>query len=118
MSITDPLNASPFRLPLSAGGRRSLDVMQARASELRRLADAAPERRTDLLGVAQRLEGLAHQADFAAFGRLARLSPDSAERQRPTAGSGPAQRIGGQAAARGSLLDDAFAPGRTIDIEA
>lgn len=48
--------------------------MQERASALRRLADEEPGRRAGLLDVAQRLEGLAHHAALAAFGRTARLS--------------------------------------------
>jgi hypothetical protein len=51
-----------------------LEVMQERASALRRLADKAPDRRANLLDVAQRLEGLASHAALAAFGRTAHLS--------------------------------------------
>jgi hypothetical protein len=116
MSSIDQFNASPFRLPLSSGARRSLDIMQERANELRRLADAAPDRRSDLLGVAQRLEGLAQQADFADFGRLARLSPSSTEHARTTP-SGHAAHGDSTDADRNGLIDDAFAPGRTIAID-
>ncbi len=77
MSSIDRFETSPFRSPLSSGGKRSLDVMQERASALRRLADEAPDRRTSLLDVAQRLEGLANHAALAAFGQTARLSEPS-----------------------------------------
>jgi len=140
MSNIDAFASSPYRQPLSTGGRRQLDVMQERANELRRLADDAPDRRANLLGVAQRLKGLAQQADFAAFGRLARLKPHAGPERAPQAearpGNGPtndargperpAQARGFGAALGGSLLGGSLlgdslqggALGRSLDIDA
>lgn len=71
--------ANPYRAPLSSSGQRSLNVMQERAVALRRLAEETPDRRANLLDVAQRLEGLANQAALAVFGQSARLSDRPAE---------------------------------------
>lgn len=88
MSSIDRFDTSPFRLPLSSGGRRSLEVIQERASALRRLADETPDRRASLLDVAQRLEGLANHAALAAFGRTAHLS-DTADKPSATGAANP-----------------------------